>query len=222
MVTKTTVERMMMQNLETRIRKLVMNQHHFKNFHRTYVGSGGKETYLEWSAPDNGKFIANGTSALDVKQGSIGDCWFLAALASLATSEKRLHYVIQKQRNEGVKPEQGYVFKFFKMGEWVSYKVDKYLPQISTHSVDNEQWVKYCEKAYAKRYETYQNIKGGYGVWGMTGLTGGIAVRTELKWDIAGTKELFLWLYANQQQVYTLISTFLTHVCQGPGHRQRL
>ena len=111
----------MMQSLETRIRELAIKLNHVYNVCRTYVDGG--TTYLEWSAPENGKFIANGTSSFDVKQGSIGDCWFLSSLASLATCEKRLHFVIQKQRNEKVKPEKGYVFKFFKMGEWVSYKV---------------------------------------------------------------------------------------------------
>ena len=112
----------MMQCSEIIISEVVINQNDLNNFPSTYVNSRGEE-YLTWSAPVNGKFIANGTSSFDVKQGSIGDCWFLAALASLATREQRLHFVIQKQRNEGVKPEKGYVFKFFEMGEWVSYKV---------------------------------------------------------------------------------------------------
>ena len=108
----------MMRCSEIIISEFIINQNDLKNFPSTY-----REEHLNWSAPVNGKFIVNGTSSFDVKQGSIGDCWFLAALASLATREQRLHFVIQKQRNEGVKPEKGYVFKFFEMGEWVSYKV---------------------------------------------------------------------------------------------------
>ena len=50
---------------------------------------------------------------------------------------------------------------------------------------DNEHWVPYTEKAYAKRYKTYEAITGGWGCWGLTDLTGGIAMtpflgRTEL------------------------------------------
>ena len=44
------------------------------------------------------------------------------------------------------------------MGKWMSYKVDKYLPtSIAAIAADNEHWVPYCEKAYAKRYKTYEN-----------------------------------------------------------------
>ena len=37
------------------------------------------------------------------------------------------------------------------MGKWMSYKVDKMLPtSIAAIAADNEHWVPYCEKAYAK------------------------------------------------------------------------
>ena len=99
-------------------------------------------------------------------------------------------------------------------------QVDKFLPQIASKSVDNEQWVKYCEKAYAKRYETYQNIHGGQGVWGLTDLTGGIAVQTELAWNAAGTKEFFLWAYEHQHEVFNINLDFLTSFLKGPNDRQ--
>ena len=87
----------------------------------------------------------------DIKQNGIGDCWFLASLASLAQRNERVSFVIQKQRNEQASPDNGYLFKFFRMGAWKSYKVDKYLPtQIAAIAGDNEWWVPYCEKAYAK------------------------------------------------------------------------
>ena len=88
------------------------------DFHRFY-----QKKELKWEAPANAKFIVNGTDASDIKQNQIGDCWFLAALGSLSHLEKRLHFVIQKKRNESVTPDKGYVYKFFKMGEWVTYKV---------------------------------------------------------------------------------------------------
>ena len=60
------------------------------------------------------------------------------------------------------------------MGKWHSYRVDKFLPiNIVAIAADNEHWVPYCEKAYAKRYKTYDNITGGWGAWGLTDLTGG-------------------------------------------------
>ena len=53
---------------------------------------------------------------------------------------------------------------------------------IAAHAEDNEYWVPYTEKAYAKRYKTYEAITSGWGAWGLTDLTGGIATRNHLSW----------------------------------------
>ena len=59
--------------------------------------------------------------------------------------------------------------------------VDKFLPQrIAAIAADNEHWVPYMEKAYAKKYQTYDAITGGWGCWGLTDLTGGIAIKTKV------------------------------------------
>ena len=63
------------------------------------------------------------------------------------------------------------------------HSVNYYLPdRIAALSEDNEYWVPYTEKAYAKRYKTYDAITGGWGAWGLTDLTGGIAIKTDLSW----------------------------------------
>lgn len=80
--------------------------------------------------------------------------------------------------------------------------VDKYLPtNIAAIAADNEHWVPYCEKAYAKRYRTYDAITGGWGCWGLTDLTGGIAIKTEIHWKARGIHELYAWLYDNQSEL---------------------
>lgn len=169
----------------------------FRRKNRNY-----NDTEIEWTAPENPQFIVDGTSMNDIMQNGIGDCWFLASLASLAQRPERVSFVIQKQRNEAATPDQGYIYKFFKMGKWMSYKVDKMLPtSIAAIAADNEHWVPYCEKAYAKRYKTYENITGGWGAWGLTDLTGGIAIKTELNWEDPGKHELFAYLYDNQDRV---------------------
>ena len=66
---------------------------------------------------------ADSTSMNDIRQNAVGDCWFLASLASLATRPDRIHFVIQKSRNENCDPENGYEFKFYRMGKWLTYKV---------------------------------------------------------------------------------------------------
>ena len=52
----------------------------------------------------------------------------------------------------------------------------------------------------SKRYETYENVTGGWGAWGLTDLTGGISITTELNWDDPGKHELFKFLYNNQDR----------------------
>ena len=54
------------------------------------------------------------------------------------------------------------------------------LPHFAAESVDNEYWVPYTEKAFAKRYKTYDAINGGWPVWALTDLTGGIATMNYL------------------------------------------
>ena len=55
------------------------------------------------------------------------------------------------------------------------------------------------EKAYAKKYGTYDAITGGWGCWGLTDLTGGIAIKTKLDWGESGIHELFAWLHDHQK-----------------------
>ena len=73
----------------------------------------------------------------------------------LARCPERISFVIQKQRNEIISPDEGYLFKFYKMGKWMTCKVDKLLPKnIAAVAKDNEHWVPYCEKAYAKETDS--------------------------------------------------------------------
>ena len=143
----------------------------------------------------------------DINQRGVGDCWFLSSVASLATRPERIAFVINKKFNETAwENQEDLVFNFFRFGKWKSYKgksnrrlgkhpisnlnchqtllhlVNYSLPHFAADSVDNEYWVPYTEKAYAKRYKTYEAITGGFGAWGMTDLTGGIAIITELSW----------------------------------------
>ena len=95
--------------------------------------------------------------------------------------------------------EAGYTFKFFKLGKWFTYRVDKMLPSMSAGQSDNEVWIAYCEKAYAKRYKSYENITGGWGAWGLTDISGGVSIVNKLKWGAPGINQLFMFIYNNQK-----------------------
>ena len=61
----------------------------------------------------------------DIKQGSLGDCWFMCSLASLAEMPylvERL-FITTRYNEEGL-----YRVKFCKNGDWIEVTVDDYFP----------------------------------------------------------------------------------------------
>jgi len=75
--------------------------------------------------PERQELFVDGVEEGDVIQGSLGDCWFLGALAVVAASSH--NYV--KDIFVEADPERGYyVCKFFKNGEWVYVHIDDRLP----------------------------------------------------------------------------------------------
>jgi calpain-15 len=111
----------------------------------------------------------------DIKQGSLGDCWFMCSLASLAERPElvRRLFLTKQVNSEGI-----YHVRFCKGGEWVTVTVDDYFPcfpqgtPIFSRSHGNELWVLLLEKAYAKLHGSYGLLRGGWASEGMIDLTG--------------------------------------------------
>jgi calpain-15 len=61
----------------------------------------------------------------DIKQGALGNCWFMCALASLAERPKLVenNFITKEKNKEGV-----YRLKFCKNGNWEEVTVDDYFP----------------------------------------------------------------------------------------------
>lgn len=154
---------------------------------------------IEWKRADEigdspGKDMASvvfsrDISPDDIAQGNLGNCYFLAALASCAAAKEDhllRDLIIEEGQDVGL-----YGVKFFVNGRWVTVIVDDYFPctqdyngawqPIFAHSKDHdgsppgqvELWVMIFEKAWAKLHGSYEATSGGWTEDALNYLTAG-------------------------------------------------
>ncbi|CAG8571238.1 10266_t:CDS:2 [Ambispora gerdemannii] len=122
--------------------------------------------------PDS-QFFINGD-----EHGSIGDCWFLAAMSAAADVPSLIESTcVARDEKIGV-----YGFVFYKDGRWISSIIDDqvFLNKrgellFSKCKDKNETWVPLLEKAYAKANGDYESINGGWPGEALEDLSGGIS-----------------------------------------------
>ena len=112
--------------------------------------------------------LFNGTPTYsDIRQGSVGDCYYVASLASLADSDPDIIRQMMVSLGDGT-----YAVRFYRNNQEVYLRVDADLPIYSGNSLsyakltpDGEIWVALAEKAYCYfRYgeNSYASIAGGW------------------------------------------------------------
>ncbi|KAL6704034.1 hypothetical protein ACN47E_008798 [Coniothyrium glycines] len=153
------------------------------------------------------QFEVDGFSSSDVVQGSNGDCWFIAAVATICSNPALMHKVcVERDEECGV-----YGFMFYRDGEWIWTVVDdnlylnykdfdaygdrydptgvkekRYRKNNQTGSTalyfascvdENETWLPLLEKAYAKVHGDFEAISGGWSGEAVEDLTGGVTTK---------------------------------------------
>ncbi|KAI6244122.1 Calpain family cysteine protease [Aphelenchoides fujianensis] len=129
---------------------------------------------VEWLRPGEivrePQLISEGHSRFDAIQGELGDCWLMAASATLTLRDELFYRVVP--------PDQSFTGSGREVdGDVV---IDDRLPTsngelLYQHSRENNEfWSALLEKAYAKLYGSYEALKGGTTSEALEDMTGGL------------------------------------------------
>ncbi|XP_054584495.1 calpain-14 [Eptesicus fuscus] len=157
--------------------------------------------HLQWRRPTelhvNPHFYSATAKRLDLCQGLLGDCWFLAALQALTLHQDILSQVVPLNQSFTENYAGIFQFRFWHFGRWVPVVIDDRLPVneagqlVFVSSIfKNLFWGALLEKAYAKLCGSYEDLQRGQVSDALLDFTGGVTVTIKLAeapgnlWDI--------------------------------------
>ncbi|XP_037322626.2 calpain-2 catalytic subunit-like isoform X2 [Pungitius pungitius] len=143
-------------------------------------------------------FCSKGASRFDFDQGSVGDCWLLAAISSLTFRKGLLAQVVPMDQNfsdyAGI-----FHFRFWRFGVWVDVVIDDYLPTLNNQLMfvrskdGNEFWAPLMEKAYAKVCGSYADMSSGLPSEACKDFSGGLNMDYKLSEAHSAGHDVELW-----------------------------
>ncbi|PAA77291.1 hypothetical protein BOX15_Mlig004275g1, partial [Macrostomum lignano] len=126
-------------------------------------------------------------SAADIRQGYLGDCWLLSALAVVAERRSMLRRILLTRE---VNPEGVYAVQLCVAGLWKTVYIDGFFPcradtrtLVYSHCRGAQLWVALVEKALAKEFGSYAALTSGRSLEGLAILTGAPCESYELQSD---------------------------------------
>ena len=142
----------------------------------------GQVSGLEWKRSDEyfegDVCVYDSLDSGDIMQGQLGDCYFLAAISSIAEHPERLARIFLTKENEG---NGLFAVALCLNGVWEDVILDDHAPCNANGKLDfntsktNELWVVLLEKAWAKVHGGYLNIEAGLTREALRDLTGASA-----------------------------------------------
>uniref|UniRef100_A0A673AIM5 Calpain-5-like n=1 Tax=Sphaeramia orbicularis TaxID=375764 RepID=A0A673AIM5_9TELE len=147
---------------------------------------------LTWKRPreicKDPRLFVDGISTRDLHQGSLGNCWMVAAISCLASEPTLWKKVIPDHVDQEWNPKRLdlyagiFHFRFWRLGRWLDVVVDDRLP-VSADGVllfcrsatPREFWSALLEKAYAKLNGCYEALEGGNTAEALVDFTGGVS-----------------------------------------------
>ncbi|KAM6933349.1 calpain-9 [Xenentodon cancila] len=148
------------------------------------AGEPEMQSGVKWKRPKDlcasPQFIVDGASRLDIRQGKLGDCWFLSAIASLAEHPSLLKKVVPPGQSFHDGYNGCFTFRFWQYGQWEEVRIDDLLPTRDNELIylsspeRHEYWSALLEKAYAKLKGGYRALDMGFPHEAMVDMTGGV------------------------------------------------
>ncbi|XP_047426695.1 calpain-5-like [Mugil cephalus] len=147
---------------------------------------------LTWKRPreicKDPRMFVDGISTRDLHQGSLGNCWMVAAISCLASEPSLWKKVIPDHVDQEWNPKRPdlyagiFHFRFWRLGRWMDVVVDDRLPVsgdgallFCRSATPREFWSALLEKAYAKLNGCYEALEGGNTAEALIDFTGGVS-----------------------------------------------
>ena len=140
-------------------------------FHHWVAVAGSRLLSSVGNVGSHNMFGPDGPKFSDVSQGMLGDCFWLAAIASVAHHQPHL---IQDMVEVSLKEQEAYpvhVVRFMLAGKTFPVAVDEMMPvwegtmmpKYATLRKDQHSWPLIFEKAFAKLFGSFRSIASGQG-----------------------------------------------------------